>query len=507
MKRSQTPIMRKAALCIVAVGMLCSSLCAQEWTLHYREGYPDGRIHFHDGWVDQEGVTFLAGEEGVDYQHPHTILLRIEPDGTHHAFHYSRPGCHTKATCLVETPDQHLFVVGNCYGQEGDSLLVLLLDKALNLLTERTYGKDPTAGPFGNCKAVCDAEGNLIVATSMALDNGFGGTEDRGVFFKLNAQGDLLHQQYLIADAPDPLFYFMDFHPRQLWYRPESGTLLCLASAGGGVPSFVTFDTAFRYLEEHPIWREDLDKSDHTLFRDCYTDHWYSDDEALFFSSRGDADHNKLRISRVNTQGAFLEFIHLNERPDTIDDAARHRCMATVNDTTFYFGFHTHTAGYYPGIGGVYRINGRLEITGRHLDDDHDHYRSWMVLPTLDGGCLTVNDSCSWSSTANLGHPVIRKLRPEDFEYVPVTVVSSDIGPQPPHAYPNPVETTLHVPLHQPAQRCQVFDGQGRLVCDWLINGPGACLQLDVSGLRPGLYHYRLIKDGQPILQEKFLKQ
>lgn len=508
----KSPTKKSLLFCLVLC-FIGFPVCSQEWTLHYQEGYPDGRTHFHDGWVDREGVAFLAGEEGPDYRHPHTLLLRIAPDGTHRAFHYTRPGCHTKATCLVETPDGHLFAVGNCYGTEHDSLLLLLFDKELNLLVERTYGKDPSLGPFGDCKALCDPHGHLIVCTSVTQDNGFGGTEDRGVFFRFDAQGALLHQHELTADFPDPLFYLMDFHPRQLWYRPENETLLVLAPASGGVPSFITFDTAFNYLEEHPIWREEDDMSDHTLFRDAYTDYWYSDDEALFFSSRGDADHNKLRISRINTQGEYQAFIRLHERPDTIDDAARHRCMAAANDSTFYFGFHTHTTGYYPGIAGVYRINGRLEITGRHLDDDHDRYRSWMVLPTHDGGCLTVNDSCAWSGTADLGHPVIHKLRPEDFESVPWTVVSTDNGtyplggPPPKHAYPNPAETLLYLPLTGQPTRCQVFDSQGRIVCDRHIDGSGDALQLNVSGLRPGWYLYRLFEDGHLLLQEKFLKQ
>lgn len=499
--------MRQTCCLALTLCLCCGSLRSQEWTIHYREGYPEGRIHFHDGLVDQDGVTFLAGEEGDDYEHPHTLFLRIEPDGTHHAFHYARPGCHTKATCLIETLDQRLFVAGNCYGEGNDSLLVLLLDKELNLLVERTYGKDQSAGPFGACKALCDPYGNLIVATSVTIENEFKGTEERGVFFRFDAQGVLLHQRYLMADYPDPLFYFMYFSPRQLWYRSESKTLLCLAPATGGVPSFITFDTAFNYLGEHPIWREDPDKTDHTLFRDCYTDHWYSDNEALFFSSRGDAEHNKLRIARVNTQGEFLEFIRLNERPDTIDDAARHRCMAKANDSTFYFGFHTHTIEYYPGTSGVYRINERLEITGRHLDDDHDHYRSWMVLPTPDGGCLTVNDSCAWTGTANLGHPVIRKLRPDDFESIPFLVVASTSTSPNRHAYPNPTAATLYIPLPEQPVRCQVFDPQGRLITDQQVNGPGELLQLDMSHLPPGWYCYRLIGNDQLLLQEKFLKK
>lgn len=499
--------MKKALCLVLLLGLARMPLRAQQWTLHYKEEYPEGRTHFYDGWVDPEGVAFLAGEEGTDYGHPHALLMRIEPDGRHTEFHYHRPGCYTKATCLIETSNRNLFVAGNCSIGGQDSLLLLLFDKDLNLLVERCYGKDRPAGPFGSCKALCDPYGQLILATTVSVENEYHGTEHRGVFLKFNAHGELLHQRYLMADYPDPLYDFMDFNLRQLWYRPEDETLLCLAPASGGVMSFVRFDTLFNYLEAHPIWRDETDKSDHTLFRDCYTDHWYSDHEALFFSSRGDADHNKLRISRVSTEGDFLEFIHLNERPDTIDDAARHRCMAKANDSTFYFGFHTHTVGYHPGVSGVYRINDQLEITGRHLDDDHDHYRSWMVLPTPDGGCLSINDSCAWASTANLGHPVIRKLLPDDFESVTCTVLSAFGGQHLPHPYPNPAETVLTIPLQQLPTRFQVFDGQGRLLCDRLVKGQGNYLQFDVSGLRPGLYCFRLFQDGHPPLQGTFLKQ
>ena len=497
----------KKNLCLaLLLGLMAGPLHSQQWTLHYEGGYPNGRIHFYDGWVDPEGVAFFAGEEGDDYGHPHALLMRIEPDGRHTEYHHTPPGCYTKATCLVETADQHLFVAGNCYEADQDSLMLLLFDKDLNLLVERRYGKDRPAGPFGSCKALCDPQGNLILSTTVDVQNEYNGIEHRGVFFKFNAQGELLRQRYLIADHPDPLHSYSDFTLRQLWYQPEDETLLCLAPASGGLLSFVRFDSLFLLLEAHPIWREAGDKTDHTLFRDCYTDHWYSNREALFFSSRGDAEHNRLRISRVNTEGDFLEFLPLNERPDTIDDAARHRCMAKANDSTFYFGFHSHTIGYYPGIGGVYRINDRLEITGRHLDDDHDRYRSWMVLPTPDGGCLSVNDSCAWAGTANLGHPVVRKLLPSDFESVSCTVMSAKGGPFP-IPYPNPADTFLNLPLLQASNRCQVFDSQGRMICDRLVNGQGDCLQLDISGLAPGVYCYRLFHCDHTTLRGTFLKK
>lgn len=501
-------MIRKNHLLIVLC-FLCCRVFSQGWTINYRDGFPHGRIHFYDGTMDQEGVTFLAGEEGPNPSHPQLLLMRIEPDGAHNEFHYQRTNAHCKATSVIETSDHHLFVTGNLFKEDGDSLLVLLFDKELHLLGERCYGKNMEAGPFGNCVATCDPYGNVIVASTISIDNAYGGSENKGVLFKFNGQGTLLLQRYLIADDPDPLYYWMDFNLRQMWYLPESNRLLCLAPGQGNVMSFITFDDEFNYIEEHPIWRDDNDKTDHTLFRDCYTDHWYSNDKALFFSSRGDADHNKLRISVINTQGEFLQFIHLNERQDTIDDAARHRCMAKVNDSIFYFSFHSHTTGYFPGYACVYKINDRLEIVGRHIDDDHENYRSYMIFATNDGGCITVNDSCPPSGYANICHPVIRRLAPDDFESVPYSIIQSATIPTGRMAYPNPTDGLLNIPLttQQPPTRFQLLDRHGRLITDRHINSPGDLLQLDVSPLPPGLYHYRLLQGEHPILQEKFIKK
>ena len=502
-------MMMKKLFLSIAFCLTYLFLSAQGWSVNYIGDYPSGRTHFHDGFIDEDGVTFLAGQEGPSTNMPKALFMRIEPDGSHTEYKYVKEGYYSRATCIIEMHNHNLFVAGNLYGETDDYLLVLILDKHLNLLAERHFAKEVEGNSFGASKAMLDSHDNVIVSTFVSQNNAYQGFDYRGIFFKFDQLGNLKTRRYLYEDYPDPVYFLWDFKMRQMWYKAEEEHLLCLVPGYGNVLSFITFDSAFNYIDEYQIWQEDINKSDHTIADDCYTDHWLSENEALFFSSLGDSEHNKLRHSRINTHGEILELRPLNERTDTIDDAATTRCMATVNDSTFYFSFYYHTWAYYPGTACVYQLNHRMEIVGRHLDDNHQCYRTYMVLPTTDGGCITVNDSCNYYGITSKSHPIVSKLSPDDFETVPLSV-SSVQSPPDPKAYPNPCEESLHIPIaHLGNQqlRCQVHDYLGRTVIDRMV--PHGCniLHLDVSRLRTGNYHYRIYTDKETLFTEQFIKK
>lgn len=488
----------------------CLLLSAQEWSVRYPSNHPSGYSHFHDGIVDENGVTFLVGQEGPDKESSEAILFRINPDGSHTSYTYSKNGFFSKANCIVEMPENHLFVAGNLINDTCDRLMVLIFDKELNLLEERQYDKEVDSVTFGKCNGILDSHGHVILSTYIVQNNAYGGVFYRGVFYKFDYHGDTLCHRYLLADEPDPISYLVDFKMRQMWYREQSETLLCLVPGFGGVMSFITFDTAFNYIEEYQIWRDLAEKSDHTLYRDCYTDHWFSEDEALFFSSLGAADRNRLRVTRVTTQGEILEFLPLNERLDTIDDAAQPRCMATANDSTFYFSFHFHRWGYYPGVACVYQLNDQLEIVGSYTDDDHNSYRTCLIFPTSDGGCITVNDSCIFHPFATTALPFIRKLSPNDFVHIPWSITQTYPISSLSTAYPNPCDDILHIPISKTDQagkaRCRVEDFHGRIFIDCIVQLNGISVTLDVSQLKPGIYHYHIYSGQTTLSSEKFIK-
>lgn len=504
--------MMKKRFFTILLGILFTQLSAQEWVVSYVGGPPDGLTTLVDGFIDEAGVTFLAGQEGSDENDSNALLMRIEPDGSHSEFKYLREGYRSKATCILEMNNHNLFVAGNLSDSNDDYIMVLILDKQLNLLVERQYAKEVEALSFRKCHATLDCHDNVIVSTAVTQTAPFAGYYYHGVFLKFNDQGDLLSHRYLIEDYPHPVYYLMDFRMRQMWYKEESESLLCLCTGYGGVLSFMTFDSAFNYIDEHPIVQDQLERSDHILnSEDSYIDYWYNEEEALVFSSLGDSDHNKLRASHVNTRGEFLEFVRLNERNDTIDDAANPKCMAACNDSTFYFLFTYHTLPKYPGFGCVYQINDRLEIVGRHVDDDHTCYQSRIILPTADNGCLVVYDTCIYTMLPHVKHPVIKKLRPSDFEQVFLSVnepsdeAYHELGP-----YPNPAEHLLYLPLvgqGTSGRRLRIIDSQGLVVMDRIIDSDAAQITLDLSGLRPGMYQSVLYTHDRTLLTEKFIKK
>lgn len=502
----------KRLLFTISFSLFCIHLPAQEWVISYIGEYLYGFTTLVSGFIDEDGVTFLAGREGIEEYTSDALLMRVEPNGTHSEFKYLKEGYHSKATCIIEMNDHNLFVAGNMSDEFDDYIMVLILDKQLNLLREYRYEKEVEALSFRDCKATLDSHNHVIVATGVVQENEYDGTDIHGLFLKFTYQGDLVSRRYLIEDYPHPLYFIMDFRLRQMWYKEESETLLCLATGYGGVLSFVTYDSAFNYVEEHPIWRDEIDRSDHTINReDSYTDHWYTEEEALFYFSRGDYEHNKLRIAKVNTQGEILDFICLNERTDTIDDAAMQRCMATINDSTVYFFFHYHTIPLYPGIGCVYQLNEQQEIVGRHIDDDHACYQSRLILPTEDDGCILVYDSCRNYFMPNIKHPVIKKLTPADFEQVYLSATEHPIEPSSNQGpYPNPADNLINIPLCGDAGekcRCRIIDAKGLIVTDRIVSGADKFIQFDISGLKPGVYQYLLYESDKILAKEKFIKK
>lgn len=503
----------KNVIAITITILLClayGTLFSQSWELNYHGEYSQGRTHFNFGFVDEDGVTFLAGQQGPDYYTSVDLLLmRIEPDGGHSETTYHKDGFLIEAHHILETAGRQLFVVGRVFDQSNDAIIVLWFDKDLNLLHESIYEKEVEGTKFERCTATLDSHGNIIVATAVVQPHQPIATARRGVFLKYNQQGELINRHYLIGETDSPVYELKKFLVRQMWYRSESEQLLCLAPAYANVMSFIVFDSAFNYIEEHPIWREtDGLALDHYLNEDCYTDHWISDDEALFFSSRGDIDHNKLRVSQVTTQGEFTEFIQLNERPDTIDNVATRRCMATANDSTFYFSFRESAMKLLPGTAVVYMLNDKYDIIGRYIDDEHDIFRPCLILPTSDGGCITVNDSCDWDLEIRHSHPKITKLRREDFEIVSLSVEPSTVNE--PRAFPNPCTDLLNIPLtdiYGEELRCRICDYLGRIVIDQSVPDRSGTLQLDISKLKAGAYLYQVFTPDKTILTERFIKK
>ena len=75
----KTTVMMKKLILALLFSFIYLNIPAQEWNIHYSGDYPEGCTHFHDGFIDEDGVTFLAGQAGSDTDTPEAIFMRIEP--------------------------------------------------------------------------------------------------------------------------------------------------------------------------------------------------------------------------------------------------------------------------------------------------------------------------------------------------------------------------------------------------------------------------------------------
>jgi hypothetical protein len=77
-------------------------------------------------------------------------------------------------------------------------------------------------------------------------------------------------------------------------------------------------------------------------------------------------------------------------------------------------------------------------------------------------------------------------------------------------AYPNPVRTRLTVPVPGGVghgARLTVTDAKGTVVAERPVPSSGDPVTVDVAGLAPGTYSYRIASDGKAIAVGNFIKE
>lgn len=499
--------MAKGILIALAACLMTCTARSQTWTVHCKNLTPFEYTEFEDGFVDEDGIVYLAGRNGNDYEHGAAYVMRIQPDGGTSTYRYEENECLSSLSSIIAMDDERIFVAGNLSDDEDDYIFTMVMDKNLNVLSTHRYAKEVEGIRFGRCTALSDEEGHVIVASSIVREQSIW-IENKGVLIKYNDDNHPILQRYLIADYPEPMYFMNRFKVRQMWNQHD-GTFLCLAPGSEEIYSFLTFDSDFNLLDEKYIQDEQCDILGHTLSEDCFSDLWTSSEEAIIFSSLGWYDRNKLRAMKINADGEFLEYVHINERNDTIDFVAPFHCMAAANDTTLYFCTSYGTHPGYPGFASIYLLNDRLEITGHHLETDDECLKASMILATQDGGCISIYDSCSFQLNSHDSYPIISKLSRDDFDVIPWSIIENTHATQSFCAYPNPTHESLFIPfqtLDIGHARCQISDITGRIILDCVIDSNSGILHVDVSRLNNGIYNYSLYNNKNILYLGTFLK-
>ena len=103
------------------------------------------------------------------------------------------------------------------------------------------------------------------------------------------------------------------------------------------------------------------------------------------------------------------------------------------------------------------------------------------------------------------------KMRREDFNPIPCSVKEVPQEAIKALVYPNPAKDELNIdisglPEHN-EHRIQITDALGHICMDRIIRGEGNVLTLGVSGLKAGVYVYRIYNEEGELIGGKFVKE
>ena len=102
------------------------------------------------------------------------------------------------------------------------------------------------------------------------------------------------------------------------------------------------------------------------------------------------------------------------------------------------------------------------------------------------------------------------KLTRDNMNPIPTSVKEMPVAEIQGKAYPNPARDELNIDISGLASldgyRISITDALGRSCLDRFVQGDGNVLTLGVSGLKAGVYFYRLYNTEKDLLKGKFVK-
>lgn len=496
----------KQFLMICCLMVIAATSYGQQW----ETVLPDS-VSISGGFVNEDNTIELVGCSGND-----GAYFRVFKDGQYETTTFPAPeGKQLVLQTLTPLDNGGYFISGrimtNRLNDSGE-LKIMILDDDLNVVKEHTLQVAEGFLGFTDGAAVMDDDGTIVLLKTARreMPNYQGGYESRGALFRFTQSGDSLNCRYLLADPPDPICYIHQIRNQKLMNDPYSDQIIAVCAGRNGLQSLLYFDYDFNLTNNYFI--DDIsipEGTTHKYVSDPYVGYWYNANEMLLVADQQDTVvHNKphVLIGRMNREGEIIEKAEIN-KPDTLFYAFGGTAYA--NDSTVYVSTRCHTESWLdPLYPCAYLVSTGLEILGKvELWDELDYYPQ-AVFPTSDGGCVFCIKGDSWYVEPTV--KIIRFSR-EDFNPIPCSVKEVPQEMIKALAYPNPAKDELNIdisglPEHN-KYRIQITDALGHICMDRIVRGEGNMLTLGVSGLKAGVYIYRVYDADGVLIEGKFVKE
>ncbi len=512
---------------------------AQQWELDFGDQNDINQYSRIDaGVMDADGNAVLIGRFGRRHDW-NTQLFKVHPGGS-----YEHRICEDLPKMLlthdiVQLDNGNYFTVAQLqpdstlinYG--GSELWAIVFDGNLEIVESKVYTHN--SPELKSWPSLLHDNGQVIAC-------GYYYESSNRVFpymYRFDQNADTLACRYVVPkyyNANDPEFRLQGFLCHKIFKNPSGNGYIFLCNGPGGGIGTAFYDEDFQYVKAYRYilgtpGAADMDS--YALGDRGYSDYFLSDDRLLFFGARypwkqgidehlltiGDLDlswavgpgHHGYNVDcgRVNHyEVGFLHEGRRNEEPSGHGS----RCMATVNDTTMYGCYMTW---YYLGGDlqtGLCLFDRDMEILGGRFFDEDEYYDYFpiFVLPCNDGGCLlAMNGGANCMSSYSASK--VMKLTREEMNPIPTAIKELPVAEMQGMAYPNPARDELNIDISELASlegcRISITDAFGRPCLDRFIRGEGNVLTVGVSGLKAGVYFYRVYNAEKEMIGGKFVKE
>ncbi len=486
-------------------------LQAQQWEIDY--GDATSYTIMKSGIVNSNGENVLVGVSGPDKNHYYPAIMSVTVDGESNSRVFDTIEGNVGFTHIVQLNNGNYFaaaiVQADVYGF-GEDVVFVILDSNFNIIYVKSYEKPEFALTMGEGRLMLDDDGTVVASGGFQYQDVYG-VRKKPYFYRFDENADTLSCRFVQATQPQPEATIMGYECHQMMQNPTGEGFIVLCDGGiNGNCSLLRYDYDFNYVNGFqmiPVV--------HELFNNAYSDHWLSDDKLLVMGTvwpHGDYENWTVGMAEVSLDGTFDRWDRIYcHKQDTAIQAPR-QCMAYVNDTTIYGGswFYKQPAGgeNHPSVS-LYDTD--FEVLGRKEFDEAEYISSCnFVLPMSDGSCL-IGTVHGVYYLGDYSYGKLIKMRREDFNPIPSSVEELPQETIKALAYPNPTKDELNIDISDLPQnmehRIQITDALGHICLDRIIRGEGNVLTLGVSGLKAGLYAYRIYNMDRELIKGKFVKE
>ena len=504
--------MKHLTLSFITIVLLHVSLHAQQWEIDY--GDAQSWTAYINGIVDSEGNVVMVGGYASVYPDYHPIVMRVGPDGTHDRREYEGlEGLFLKD--VVQLPNGNYFAAGDF---KGEAFGVMILDANLEMVAAKRYERDGASlfNYYYLVKLLLDNDGTVVMSGTASTPRPGGGYESRPCLYRFDENADTLRSRYVVAELPDPEYFFFQYRCHQILKNPQNDGLILVGVGKHGRPALILYDYDFNYISD--IWIEHLATGSFIYPSGAFSSScWMSDDDLLVFATLKPSSEQERTIALLDmklSEGCVtrLDTIRCDSLPYHIACSEAHN-TAFANDTTIYGSYYStddmYSRSHHPS---VCLFNKDMEVLGNYVFYDEDYIGSpCFILPQNDGGCILVTVYSYGSIPNRVAYGKIIKLLREDFNPIPCSVKEVPQEALKALAFPNPAKDELHIDIsglpENKEHRIQITDALGHVCMSRIIRGEGNLLTVDVSSLKPGVYIYTVFNSEKEIVRNKFVKE